>query len=191
MTKKIQQIYDAFIAKRFPDKDANDPYLDKWVKIFVEGYEWQQSDYESRRVLQEVAPIIYPKDLNEYFIREDKTPKKTFKKVTVGFVIQDYETLPDGTAVCVGQDFIAGNDVTYENKDGEPLNDDMDINTDDEVYCPIILVQPKKLVINPIKWSYEGGLCPDCQEDIPDDVVDGQGCKYCDHVFCLPRPDDA
>lgn len=34
-----------------------------------------------------------------------------------------------------------------------------------------------------IKDSYEGGVCPDCQENIPDDVMEGQECDNCGHVF--------
>ena len=37
--------------------------------------------------------------------------------------------------------------------------------------------------MNKIKNSYEDGVCPDCGEEIPDDVVDGQECENCDHVF--------
>lgn len=40
-----------------------------------------------------------------------------------------------------------------------------------------------------IKNSYEDGVCPDCGEFIPDDVVDGQNCQHCPHVFFYPRPD--
>lgn len=36
---------------------------------------------------------------------------------------------------------------------------------------------------NPVKDSYEDGLCPDCQDEIPDDVQDGDSCKNCGHVF--------
>lgn len=44
--------------------------------------------------------------------------------------------------------------------------------------------------MNAIKESYENGKCPDCGENIPDDVVDGQECLHCGHVFCETRPDD-
>ena len=36
---------------------------------------------------------------------------------------------------------------------------------------------------NLIKASYEDGECPDCGEQIPNDVKEGQECKNCDHVF--------
>lgn len=36
---------------------------------------------------------------------------------------------------------------------------------------------------NPVKNAYEKGKCPDCAEDIPDNVVEGQSCINCGHVF--------
>jgi hypothetical protein len=37
--------------------------------------------------------------------------------------------------------------------------------------------------MNPVKESYPDGLCPDCQEPIPDDVAEGESCANCDHAF--------
>lgn len=34
-----------------------------------------------------------------------------------------------------------------------------------------------------IKANYEGGVCPDCGESIPDDAVNGSECDNCGHVF--------
>jgi hypothetical protein len=34
------------------------------------------------------------------------------------------------------------------------------------------------------------GICPDCQEDIPDDAVEGDECADCGHVFVFAREDD-
>ena len=41
-----------------------------------------------------------------------------------------------------------------------------------------------------VKDAYMNGLCPDCQEEIPDDVVDGDACENCNHVFYYPRRND-
>jgi len=35
--------------------------------------------------------------------------------------------------------------------------------------------------------NYLGGICPDCKEPIPDDIVDGQSCGNCGHVFYTGR----
>lgn len=34
-----------------------------------------------------------------------------------------------------------------------------------------------------VKSNYEGGVCPDCGEAIPDSAVDGSDCSNCGHVF--------
>ena len=41
---------------------------------------------------------------------------------------------------------------------------------------------------NPIKLSYDDGVCPDCGLEIPDDVVEGQGCANCEHAFYKEMP---
>lgn len=35
----------------------------------------------------------------------------------------------------------------------------------------------------PIKDGYDDGVCPDCQEEIPDDAVEGEECSNCGHVW--------
>lgn len=89
-----------------------------------------------------------------------KTSKRKieeFNKITNGFIIQKYKTLSNGTTICAGQEFIAG-DVAYETLDGVglydgeiigdgPLHDDIEtFNTDKEVYCPFETVQPKEVI---------------------------------------------
>ena len=37
--------------------------------------------------------------------------------------------------------------------------------------------------MNIIKKSYDYGICPDCSEDIPNDVDTGDGCSNCGHAF--------
>lgn len=44
--------------------------------------------------------------------------------------------------------------------------------------------------MNAIKESYENGECPDCGEPIPNDVVAGQACSRCGHVFVEETPND-
>lgn len=36
---------------------------------------------------------------------------------------------------------------------------------------------------NNVKDNYPGGVCPDCGKPIPDDLVPGQECTNCGHVF--------
>ncbi len=43
---------------------------------------------------------------------------------------------------------------------------------------------------NLVKNSYPKGECPDCYDEIPDDVVEGQECAGCGHAFFSERKDD-
>ena len=47
-----------------------------------------------------------------------------FNKVIVGFVSQSCEKNEDGKFVCVGQEFIEGDDVNYEDEFGDELDDE-------------------------------------------------------------------
>lgn len=44
--------------------------------------------------------------------------------------------------------------------------------------------------MNPIKESYLNGECPDCSNDIPSDVANGESCLNCGHVFVSQADDD-
>jgi DNA-directed RNA polymerase subunit RPC12/RpoP len=37
-----------------------------------------------------------------------------------------------------------------------------------------------------VRDNYEGGLCPDCDEPIPDEADDGVDCDNCGHAFFFP-----
>lgn len=43
---------------------------------------------------------------------------------------------------------------------------------------------------NKIKKLYENGECPDCGDMIPNNVVEGDACAGCGHVFYEQHPDD-
>jgi hypothetical protein len=45
-----------------------------------------------------------------------------FNKITVGFVIQVFEKNADGRFICTSQEFIAGDQVDYEDTDGNPID---------------------------------------------------------------------
>jgi len=62
-----------------------------------------------------------------------------YKKVTVGYVIQDYIILEDNSIVCEKQEFIAGDQIDYEDEDGQFL----DVDTTKEVYYQFDMVQPE------------------------------------------------
>lgn len=54
------------------------------------------------------------------------------KKITVGFVIQEF----DDKGKCVHQEFVAGDQVDFENEDGEP------VDADNTLYHPFNMSQP-------------------------------------------------
>lgn len=87
-----------------------------------------------------------------------------FKKITTGFVIQGYITLPDGTMVCQKQGFIAGDQVDYEDEAGNPIK----LDTAKEIYFPFEMVQPKQSSQDGLKF-----VCPDCQGERLECCEDG------------------
>lgn len=90
---------------------------------------------------------------------------KKYRKITVGFVVQDYIVLPDGKAICQTQNFIAGDQVDYEDKNGDPV----DVNIEKEVYCPMDMAQPKQIATGGVKFKCPecGGAKLECCEDGP------------------------
>ena len=46
---------------------------------------------------------------------------KKFTKITVGFITQGYKRNAAGKFVCIGQEFIAGDQVDYEDLDGNTI----------------------------------------------------------------------
>ena len=47
---------------------------------------------------------------------------KKFNKITTGFVVQSYEKNSANEFVCTAQEFIAGDQVDYEDADGNKVN---------------------------------------------------------------------
>ncbi|MCK9544450.1 MAG: hypothetical protein M0R03_20720 [Novosphingobium sp.] len=64
--------------------------------------------------------------------------KKKYSKMTVGFVIQDYEENDDGFFECTAQQFEASDEVDRDDLEGNPI----DINTAKEIYFPFEMRQP-------------------------------------------------
>ena len=44
-----------------------------------------------------------------------------FNKITIGFVIQTFEKNTNGKFICTAQEFIAGDQVDYEDVDDNPI----------------------------------------------------------------------
>lgn len=86
--------------------------------------------------------------------------KATYHKITVGFVIQKYNA--DGK--CVGQSFVAGDEVTYEDMNGEPI----EVSTESEQYQPFEMVQPEQPPTDGLEFT-----CPDCGSHRLECCLDG------------------
>ena len=43
---------------------------------------------------------------------------------------------------------------------------------------------------NPDEYSYEDGICPNCDEPIPLNVKDGDSCKSCRYIFLFYEEDE-
>lgn len=43
---------------------------------------------------------------------------------------------------------------------------------------------------SPVRYCYTDAICPDCEEMIPFDVVDGDECSNCGHVFTMIKECD-
>lgn len=67
------------------------------------------------------------------------------KKITTGLVIQNYDE-----EKCVGQEFITGDQVSYENLDGEPI-----FPPKNEVYQPFDMVQPIEEMDYYVMWMWK------------------------------------
>lgn len=62
----------------------------------------------------------------------------TVNKITIGFVIQTFKT---DTGECIGQEFIAGDEITYEDGYGE----DLGTPVQEIPYIPFEMVQPDEM----------------------------------------------
>ena len=58
-------------------------------------------------------------------------------KITPGFVVQTYDTK---TGRCVEQSFVAGEDTSYENENGDPV----DWREEEDACQPFDMVQPMR-----------------------------------------------
>ena len=80
-----------------------------------------------------------------------------YNKIVIGFVVQSYR---DGR--CTGQEFIASDEVTYEDPDyGEPV----EVDLASEKYQPLEMIQPCPVIK---QFIQDGGLDTSGVEDVAD-----------------------
>lgn len=70
LTTITKHIFEQFMDVKFPHISKDEHYYTEWKNRFEEGMEWQSADYHGRRVLQTIAPNIYPTDQDAFFVRE-------------------------------------------------------------------------------------------------------------------------
>jgi predicted RNA-binding Zn-ribbon protein involved in translation (DUF1610 family) len=97
-------------------------------------------------------------------------------KITSGFVIQVYATLPNGSLVCIGQTFHAGDPVEYETFEGKPI----EVDVTKEVYCPLDMKQPKQIPDDKDAVKF---VCPDCGHKRIEAVMDGHHTTIIEGMF--------
>jgi hypothetical protein len=67
------------------------------------------------------APILVVLDGSGNPTTIDLSDALEFNKITTGFVCQKYRKDESGKFVCIHQEFIAGDDVQFENVKGDPI----------------------------------------------------------------------
>jgi hypothetical protein len=68
-------------------------------------------------------------------MRNDMKDYTVTKKIIVGFVVQTFD---NETKKCIHQEFVSGDDITYENDNGDTLDNH------EELYFPLEMKQSEK-----------------------------------------------
>ena len=84
------------------------------------------------------------------------TTAKQYNKIVIGFVVQRYV---DGR--CTNQEFIGGDEVSYEDPNGEPVDVDLASEKDQ----PMEMIQPCPVIK---QFIQDGGLDTEGVEDVAD-----------------------
>ncbi len=80
-----------------------------------------ETAWQMMRARDAFGPILTVLDSQGKQTQLDLTDILEFNKITVGFVSQKFRRQDDGRFICTWQDFIAGDDVQFENAKGEPI----------------------------------------------------------------------
>lgn len=86
------------------------------------------------------------------------------KKITTGFVVQEYDT---DTGKFVSQDFVAGDQVDWEDEDGNAI-------PEEDAYLSFEMVQPEDMEDGEVE------KCPECGTPL---IKDGKECPNCGKFF--------
>ncbi len=81
-----------------------------------------EAAWEMMRAQNAMNPVLVILDNDGNQVKIDLSECLELNKVTTGFVIQRYRKQITGTFKCIGQEFIAGDEVQFENLKGEPVD---------------------------------------------------------------------
>jgi len=80
-----------------------------------------ENAWQMMRAEDAFAPVLVVLDNKGKQATFDLSDCLEFNKITTGFVVQKYHKNGRGKFKCVHQEFIAGDDVQFENKSGNPI----------------------------------------------------------------------
>lgn len=80
-----------------------------------------EAAWQMMRAEDAFAPVLVVIDSEGKQIKFDLSELIEFNKVTVGFVVQRYRRDNKGRFRCIEQEFVAGDDVQFENAKGQSL----------------------------------------------------------------------
>lgn len=115
-----------YIIKPPPSDSCDQPLYRVVYEIDVNAPDEQyaaQTAWQMMRAKDAFDPILMVLDSEGKQTQLDLSDILKFNKVTVGFVSQKFRKQTDGTYKCIWQDFIAGDDVQYENVMGDKIEE--------------------------------------------------------------------
>jgi hypothetical protein len=107
-----------------PKESSGKPLFRVIYSIDVSGADIKQAAenaYEIMRSKESSAPVLVVLDNNGNQSTIDLSDTLEFNKITTGFVCQKYRKNESGKFICIHQEFIAGDDVQFENLKGDSI----------------------------------------------------------------------
>lgn len=113
-----------YIVKPPPSESGDQPLFRVVYEIDVNASDEQnaaQTAWQLMRVKNAFGPFLTVLDSQGKQTQLDLLDFIEFNKITAGFVSQKFQRQDDGKFICTWQEFIASDDVQYENVNGEAI----------------------------------------------------------------------
>jgi hypothetical protein len=108
-----------------PPKDSGDEPLFRIIYAIDVGASDErkaaETAWQMMRAEDAFEPVMVVLDSNGKQTKLDLSEYLEFNKVTTGFVVQKYRKDSSGKFRCVNQEFVAGDDVQFENLKGDSI----------------------------------------------------------------------